>query len=185
VKIALDFDETLFPTLDRVIEVYNKKHNTNLSISQITTYNLYDCLSHDVADELISLYVDKTIYSSLLPYKGSVKTVQSLVHKGHEVYIATASDIKNMEWKEALLQRYFPFIPKENIIRIHNKRLLNVDILIEDKLDNLVQTFADRVCFNQPWNQDKHIDYVYNIYRAHNWSEINNIVNTIERKNQE
>lgn len=184
-KIAIDFDEVLFPTLDKVLEVYNKRRDKQLTLSQITTYNLYECLDNAVADELISLYVDKSIYNNLQPYKGSVKAIKALADKGHELYVATASDMRNMEWKEKLLQRYFPFIPKENVIRIHNKKLLNVDVLIEDKLDNLIQTFAERVCFNQPWNQDKEADYVYSIYRIHNWSEIINVINNIERKDKE
>ena len=184
-KIAIDFDETLFGTLEKVLETYNKHYDTNIEMSQITTYSLYECLDNSVADELISLFVDKSIYNNLQPYKGSIKAIKSLIDKGHEIYVATSSDIRNMEWKEKLLQRHFPFIPKENLIRIHNKKLLNVDVLIEDKLDNLIQTFAERVCFNQPWNQDKNTDYVYSIYRIYNWNEINNIINTIERKNKE
>lgn len=184
-RIAIDFDETLFPTLEKILEIYNKRNNTSLDISQITTYNLYDCFSEDVADELISLFVDKTTYNSLQPYKGSIKVIQSLVSKGHEIIIATATDVRNLEWKEKLLQRYFPFVPKENLIRIHNKKLLDVDVLVEDKLDNLTQTFAERVCFNQPWNVDKDTDYVYSIYRIHHWGEIINIINEIERKNKE
>ena len=184
-KIAIDFDEVLFPTLDRVLEVYNKTHEVALSLSQITTYNLYECLDNTIADELISLFVDKNIYNNLQPYKGSIKAVKSLADRGHDVYIATASDLRNMEWKEKLLQRHFPFIPKENLIRIHNKKLLNVDVLVDDKLDNLTQTFAERICFNQPWNLDKDADYVYSIYRMRHWGEINNIISEIERKDKE
>ena len=141
-KIAIDFDEVLFPTLEKILELYNKKHDEQMTLSQITTYNLYECLDNAIADELISLFVDKSIYNNLQPYKGSIKAIKTLVDKGHEVYIATASDIRNMEWKEKLLQRHFPFIPKENLIRIHNKKLLDVDVMVEDKLDNLIQTFA-------------------------------------------
>lgn len=184
-KIAIDFDEVLFPTLEKILELYNKKHDEQMTLSQITTYNLYECLDNAIADELISLFVDKSIYNNLQPYKGSIKAIKTLVDKGHEVYIATASDIRNMEWKEKLLQRHFPFIPKENLIRIHNKKLLDVDVMVEDKLDNLIQTFAERICFSQPWNEDKEADYVYSIYRIHNWGEINNIINEIERKNKE
>lgn len=184
-KIAIDFDETLFPTLDKVLEIYNRRHNTQMETSQITTYNLYDCLPEDVADELLSLFVDKTTYNSLQPYRGSVKALQSLASRGHELIVATATDVRNLEWKEKLIQRYFPFIPKENLIRIHNKKLLNVDVLVEDKLDNLTQTFAERICFNQPWNIDKDIDYVYSIYRINNWGEINNVIQNIERKEKE
>lgn len=184
-KIAIDFDEVLFPTLEKILETYNQRNNANIELSQITAYSLYDSLPSDIAEKIISLFTEKNIYNALQPYKGSIKAVKSLADKGHELYVATASDIRNMEWKERLLQRYFPFIPKENIIRIHNKKLLNVDVLIEDKLDNLIQTFAERVCFNQPWNQDKNSDYIYSIYRIHNWSEIINVINTIERKSKE
>lgn len=184
-KIAIDFDETLFPTLERVIEIYNKRYSTNIELSQITTYNLHDSLSAEVADELLEFFVDKSVYDSLQPYKGAVRAVKSLVEQGNEVYIATSTDVRNMEWKEQLLQKHFPFIPKKNLIRIHNKAMLNVDVMIEDKLENLIKTFADRICFNQPWNLDESADFAYNIYRIHNWGEINNVINTIERKNKE
>ena len=184
-RIGIDFDETLFPTLDKVIELYNKSHDSGLTTSQITTYNLYESLPADVADELLELFVDKDVYSSLQPYKGAIRAVKALVEQGHEVYVATSTDVRNMEWKEELLQKYFPFIPKKNLIRILNKALLNVDVLVEDKLENLIQTFADRICFNQPWNFDEGKDYVYSIYRIRHWGEINNIINTIERKERE
>lgn len=184
-RIAIDFDETLFPTLEKVLETYNKRNNVNIESSQITAYSLYDCFPADVADEILALFSEKTTYNSLQPYKGAVKAVQALANKGHEIIIATATDSKNLEWKEKLLQRYFPFIPKENLIRIHNKNLLNVDVLIEDKLDNLIQTFAERVCFSQPWNQDKDADYIYSIYRINHWGELANVINEIERKDKE
>ena len=184
-RIAIDFDSTLFPTMDKVVEFYNKKHDTSIDISQITAYNLYDDFSADVADELIELFVEKEVYDCLAPYKGAVRAIKTLVEQGHEIYIATSTDVKNMEWKEQLLQKYFPFIPKNNLIRIYNKALLNVDVLVEDKLDNLKSIFADRICFDQPWNRDEDADYVYSISRIHHWSEINNIIQGIERKEKE
>lgn len=183
-KIVIDFDDTLFPTSERVIEVYNKRHNTKLDFAQITNYNLYDNFEAEVTDELIELFVEKCVYDSLQPYKGAVRTVKSLIEQGHEVYVATATDVRNMEWKEELLQKHFPFIPKKNLIRIHNKSLLNVDVMIEDKLENLKSTFAERICFNQHWNIDDDADYVYSIFRTHHWGEINNIINEIERNNR-
>lgn len=184
-RIAIDFDETLFPTLERVLEIYNKRHGTNIELSQIVAYNLHDCLDQAVADGVIELFCDKELYDNLQPYKGAVRSIKALAEQGHEIYVATASDIRNMEWKEQLLQKHFPFIPKKNLIRIHNKSLLNVDVLVEDKLDNLKSTFADRVCFDQPWNRDTHVDYAYSIARVRHWGEINNVINNIERKNKE
>lgn len=184
-KIAIDFDSTLFPTMEKVLEAYNKKHDAIFELSQITTYNLHDNFDPHIADELQELFVDKTIYDCLQPYKGAARAVKALVEQGHEIYVATSTDVRNMEWKEELLQKHFPFIPKKNLICIHNKSLLNVDVLIEDKLDNLKSTFADRICFDQPWNRNDEADWVYSIYRIHHWGELNNIINTIERKNKE
>lgn len=184
-KIAIDFDSTLFPTLEKVIEIYNKRYNETLSLDQITTYNLYECLSSSVADKMIGLFVDKEVYNNLQPYAGAVKAIKTIINNGHEVYIATSTDLRNLVWKEQLLQRYFPFIPKDNLIRIYNKKLLNVDVLIEDNLDNLTETFADRICFNQPWNQSPSKDFAYNIHRAYSWDDIINIINDIERNMKE
>ena len=184
-RIAIDFDETLFPTLEKVLEVYNKRHNTNIELSQITTYSLHDSFDESVANELVELFVEKDVYSYLQPYKGAVRTIKTLVDQGHEIYIATSTDVRTMEWEEELLKKHFPFIPKYNLIRIHNKALLNVDVMIEDNIDNLIQhTFAERVCFDQPWNQSEIKDCAYSIYRIHHWGEIINVINEIERKNK-
>lgn len=184
-RIAIDFDETLFPTLNKVVEVYNMRHDVDIELSQITTYNLHDSLPPEVADELLELFVYKSVYDSLQPYKGAVRAVKALAEQGHEIYVATSTDVRNMEWKEELLQKHFPFIPKKNLIRIHNKSLLNVDVIVDDKLDNLKSTFADRICFDQPWNRDGSADFAYDIYRIHHWGEINNIIQSIERKDKE
>ena len=184
-KIAIDFDSTLFPTMERVIEIYNQKHNTPIDMSKITMYNLHDDFPVDVADELLELFVDKSVYDYLVPYKGAVRAIKTLVEQGHEIYIATSTDVRNMGWKEELLQKHFPFIPKKNLIRIHDKALLNVDVLVEDRLDNLKSTFSERICFDQLWNRDDEADWVYSIYRIHHWGEINNVIQSIERKEKE
>lgn len=184
-KIAIDFDSTLFPTMEKVIELYNKKHGTQLDMSQITTYNLHDSFETSVADELIELFVEKSVYDRLRPYDGAIRAIKLLAEQGHEIYIATSTDVRNMEWKEHLLQKHFPFIPKHNLIRIHNKSLLDVDVLIEDNIDNLTQTFVYRICFDQLWNRNEHKDYAYDIARISHWSEVVNIINNIERKEKE
>ena len=180
--IAIDFDETLFPTLEKVISIYNHRHNTELSLSQITTYNLYECLDTVVADELLDIFLDKEVYDDLRPYDGAIKAVEKLIKQGNIIYIATATNVKNLEWKERLLQAYFPSIPKNNIIRIHKKSLLKVDVIIDDNMKHLTESFADRICFDQLWNRSTSKDYAFDIRRAYSWHDITNIINDIERK---
>lgn len=183
--IAVDFDETLFPTLEKIIDIYNKRHGSELTLSQITTYSFYECLDSSVADEILELFCSKEVYDTLKPFKDAVRVIRTLVDMGHEIYIATATNSKNFEWKEQLLQRYFPFVPKDNLIRIHNKKLLNVDVMIEDNLGHLVKTLAERICFNQPWNQSTSKDIAYNIRRVYGWNGVLNIINDIEKEMKE
>ena len=178
--IVVDFDETLFPTFQKVISIYNKQNNAALTMEQMTEYNLYECLPYDIADALIELFCYQEVYNNIQPFSGSAKAIKTMINNGHEIYVATATDIRNMTWKEQLLQRYFPFIPKENLIRIHNKKLLKADVLIEDNLSNLIETHAYRICFNRPWNIDERKDFVYGISRCSTWSEILNAVNKIQ-----
>lgn len=178
--ITIDFDETLFPTLEKVIEIYNKRYNSNLLLEQIKTYNLYESLNSSIANKLLEIFCDKEVYDNLKPYEGAIMAIETLINKGYEVYIATATDIKNLGWKENLLQKYFPFIPKNNLIRIHQKKLLKTDVLIEDNMTNLIENFSERICFNQLWNQSVSKDIAYDIKRVYNWNEIPNIIKNIE-----
>lgn len=177
--ITIDFDCTLFPTLEKVIEIYNKKYNNSIEIDQIKKYSLYESFPKEVSDKLFEIFWDEETYQDLYPYDNAIDVVKSLVVKGHNVYIATATTVKELGWKENLLQKYFPFIPKNNLIRIYHKNLLKTDVIIDDYLDNLINSDAIRICLDYPWNRNEQIEQEYNIHRAFSWHDILNI---IERK---
>ena len=63
-----------------------------------------------------------------------------------------------------------------------DKSLLKADVLIDDCLDNLISSFAERVCLDHPWNQNELKDYSYGIRRAYHWSDIVNIINDIDKE---
>lgn len=181
--IAIDFDETLFPTLQKVISIYNKQNNESLTLEQVTDYNFYKCLNSNVADKLLKLFCNKETYNNLQPFDNATMGVQSLIEHGHEIYIATSTDTKNIVWQEQLLQKYFPFMPKENLIRIHNKKLLQCDVLVEDNLEQLIKhKLCNRVCLDKPYNRNEAKDFAYDIHRCTNWSEILDAINKIEEE---
>ena len=183
-NIAIDFDETLFPTLGNIINIYNNRHDTNISIEQITTYSLRECLDTEIANEMLSMFGQKETYENLQPYKYATEIVQKLINQGHGIFIATATEVNNLKWKEDLLQKYFPFIPKHNLIRIHKKDLLKVDVIIDDYLNNLMNSEAEKICFDCAWNRDQQIEHQYNIHRAYSWDDILNIIKNLETENR-
>lgn len=180
--IVCDIDSILNNLTERAIEVYNSRNNKNIKISDIISYNFYDCLPKEDADGIVSLFKEKSLWDSLKPLEGSQNGIKQLIKRGHQIYLATATDPINFEWKISWLKQYYPFLSEDNIIRIMDKSLLKADVLIDDCLDNLISSSAERIVLNYPWNQNELKDYAYGIRRGYNWSDIVNIINNIDKE---
>lgn len=183
--ICVDCDNILNDFTEKLLVLYNTRYGKNLQLQNIATFNFYDCLSQEDADGITALFKEKELWDSLSPLPKSQQILEQLVEWGHTVYIATATDPINFSWKCAWLKHYFSFIPTSNIIRINNKSLLKCDVMIDDHIDNLTSNICERIIMDYPWNQNKEKDYVYDIYRATNWSGIPKIIRKIERKSEE
>ena len=180
--LCFDMDGILNNLVERTLEVYNSRNNKNIQMSDITSYNFYDCLSKEDADGIVNLFKEKLLWDSLKPREGSQDGIKQLLKKGHKIYLATATDPINFEWKISWLSQYFPFIPSDNVIRIMDKSLLKCDVLVDDCLDNLISNFAERITIDYPWNHNELKDYAYGVRRAYNWSDIVDIINDIDKE---
>ena len=183
--IMCDIDNTINDLTEKAVSLYNTRFGKDIKMSDITAYNFYDCLSKEDADGLISLFKEKELWDSLKPLPHSQETLKKLIKQGHRIFLATATDPINFEWKCDWLSRYFSFIPTDNIIRIMDKSLLKVDVMIDDHLSNLISNVCERVCLDYCWNESKSKDYAYDIKRAYGWGDIVDIINNIERKMKE
>lgn len=180
--IACDIDGVLNNLVAKTLEVYNFRNQKNIQISDITSYNFFDCLSPEDAKGIISLFKEKALWDSLKPLQGAQESLKQLIKKGHKVYLATATDPVNFKWKIDWLTQFYTFIPSDNVIRINDKSLLKCDVIIDDCLDNLIGNFAERICLNYPWNQSATKDYAYNIHRCNNWHDIVSVINKLEQE---
>ena len=180
--VCVDVDNILNDLTERTIKLYNLRNNKNIQIHHITSYNFFVCLPYEDAEGIVSLFKEKALWDSLKPLPGSQNILKQLIKKGHQIYLATATDPINFEWKIDWLKQYFPFISSDNVIRIMDKNLLKCDVLIDDSLDNLTTIFCERVCLDWPWNQNISKDIAYDIKRVYHWNEIINIINNIERE---
>lgn len=171
--VALDCDEVLNNLIEKTLELYNARHSTKLTLDSFTDYDFYKCLSFEEAENLTAMFLEKELWASLSPTPHSQWGVKTLIDKGYDVYVATATHHTNFPWKVDWIIKNFPLIDEKHIICIHNKSLLRADVLVDDCAENLISTspLVDRVCFDKPWNRDVYDD-AYHIYRAHNWEEI-------------
>lgn len=178
--IMFDIDGILNNLVEETLALYNNRSGKNIQVADITTYNFSDCLPKEDAKDIVSLFKEKPLWDSLKPLPGSQNALNQLINQGHQVYLATATDPINFEWKIEWLKQYFPFVPSDNVIRIMDKSLLRCDVLVDDCLDNLTKVFCERVCLDYPWNQNKSKDITYDIRRAYSWDDIANIIKNIE-----
>ena len=183
--IMCDIDGVLNNLIEKVLELYNSRTGKNIQISDITRYNFSECLPQEDADAICGLFKEKELWNSLTPIQHSQKCLKNLSIQGHKIIIATATDPVNFEWKCQWMKLHFPFISTDNIIRIMDKSLLKCDVMIDDHIDNLISNFCERIVIDAPWNKVSSKDVAYDIYRAYDWHDVINIINNIERKNEE
>jgi 5'(3')-deoxyribonucleotidase len=180
--LCVDIDNTVNNLTENALEMLNRRSGIKLDVSKLTAYNFFECLPRNNAEAIIELFKEKELWDSLTPLKDSVWGIQTLLNLGHRVIFATATHECNFAWKCEWMAKYFPMISTNDIIRIKDKSLIRADIMIDDCLEQLVKSPCERICLDNYWNRDSTKDYVYDIYRAHNWKEIIKYVNEIERK---
>ena len=180
--LCVDIDDTINNLTERSFEILNCRGGRHRDMSELTNYDCYKCLPKNDADTLLELFKEKELWDSLTPLKDAVWGIQTLLNLGHRVIFATATNECNFAWKCEWMAKYFPMISTNDIIRIKDKSLIRADIMIDDCLEQLVKSPCERICLDNYWNRDSTKDYVYDIYRAHNWKEIIKYVNEIERK---
>lgn len=183
--IVTDFDNCINNLINKTLELYNLRTGKNIQLDNITCYELADCLPLEDANGIKALFKEEELWKTLAPIPGSRAVLKQLIKKGHNVYIATATDVVNFKWKCEWLSTFYPFISTDNVIRIIDKSMLKCDVLIEDNLDNLIGNCCERICIDYPWNRSSSKDYAYDIYRAYEWDDVLEFINDIERKMKE
>lgn len=183
--VCIDCDNTINNLCEQLLKMYNKKYSTSYSVEDINKYSLDEVFNPEIAARMHEMFLDKSLWDSLTPLEDSQKAIKALINRGYDVYIATATDYRNFEWKVEWFASHFPFIDEKKIIRIHDKSLLHADVLIEDCYDNLLDNkVASRILLDCPWNQSTKDD-IYGINRAYNWKDIVRFVDNIFNGEQE
>ena len=182
--ICIDIDDTIANLQEVVIEVFNKRYNTNYNLNDFHSFDVMNVLPVDEAIKFKAIYGEKGIYDLVRPFAGSSDGIRKLINDGHQIYLASNIIPETHSEKVAFVQRYFPFIEPSHIIAIKDKWLLRSDILIEDCLENLLaKPYYYRVLYNRPWNQNVN-DWVYDIHRCNDWNEVVAAVNKICEKEE-
>lgn len=98
---------------------------------------------------------------------------------GHEIYFVTATETANVHKKFQFLCRTFPFIDvRKRLITTQCKQMIKMDVLIDDRVDNLVGGDFKGILFSYPWNEEYHMSKTF-IQRVNGWTGVPEIINKI------
>lgn len=166
-RIAIDMDEVLADTIDKFIELYKERHRYEVLLDNMHGKEFRECLPPEMA-ALVRPYInERGFFRDLKVMPGSQEVVKALTEK-YDVYIASAAmEFKySLEDKQAWLEEHFPFISWTNIIFCGHK-ILDVDIMIDDRIKNFVTFKGRALLYTSPHNV-----LVDSFERVNNWQEV-------------
>ncbi len=178
--VMVDMDEVI--TEGGFLHLINEFAGTNYTKDDVKGYYMQDLISDK--DAFFKYYITKNQYDYgiLIP---DVVEVLNILKDYYDIYICSSYIIKEIPKECGILLLYkhnylcekLPFIPVNNYAFVNNKSIINCDIKIDDKIDNLVN--ADiKILFTSYHNKDLDGEFLKEngIIRANNWLEVKNIL---------
>jgi len=181
--IGIDIDNTLVTTSAAVLEYINERLGTNFTIEDIKEYYIENLLNPQYQWIVKESFLNKAMWQKVKPIKDAFETVEKLYDDGHTIYFCTSTEPENLRKKIKYISRHTNFsydFVKNHMINIKDKRLVRLDILIDDYVENLIgdRTYFS-LCLDYPWNRFIGENFTYDFKRVYNWKEIYNEINKI------
>ncbi len=142
-KIMIDMDDTILA--DCYLEVVNEFLNAHLTYEDCKDYWIDNMVPEEKQKEYLNhFYNEIDIYDYGHVQENCIQVIEELT-KYYEVFICSAyidhRDIENCSkillYKHKWLLKNLPFVKPENYIFTNRKDVIPVDIIIDDKVENL------------------------------------------------
>lgn len=177
--------KTLMVDMDNVItdsiflDLINEFLDTNYKLLDLKNYYLQELIS-DRKEEFWNFVRNKNFYDGASLFTDCFEVLEKLNTK-YDIYIVTAYlwndylDISgdNLKNKYYYLREKLPFIGPEKYIFTTNKNIMNFDIRIDDKLENVIRAEVSFL-FTAWHNRD--LDDLYlkekDVIRVNSWKDI-------------
>jgi 5'(3')-deoxyribonucleotidase len=166
-RIAIDMDEVIADTIDKFIELYKHKHQTEIRLDQMDGKEFNELLPDDIKQTLKAYIHEPGFFRDIKVMEGAQEVVKALCEK-YDVYIVSAA----MEFPNSLIDKYnwlaeyFPFIHWKNIIFCGNK-IVDVDIMIDDRIRNFAGFKGRPLLYTSPHNT-----FITEYERVNSWAEV-------------
>lgn len=170
-KLAIDIDNTIWDLIHPWIEFYNYYYYDNVTYDDIKEYDFFSILNKANKQQMLELLNIRGFWKLVQPYEYSSEYLRKF-NDEYELYIVTSTSYKTSKEKFDRFFELFPFLNESQLILTHNKRLIDVDIMIDDCPKWLEGRQFIKFLINEPYNQlvaDKTIIRVDNLKDVYNY----------------
>lgn len=165
--ILVDVDDTVANLVGSWIDIYNSDYNDNLKPEMISDWDIGSFTK--IGEKFYDYLDDPNLYDKVEPIPGALRVIKQLKSKGYRIIYVTAYDVTNAKLKW-LMEHGFTNTKMDYVVA-YDKSLINGDILVDDKYNN-VKSFSETnhkpaILYNQKWNEK--FDWKT---RANSWDEV-------------
>lgn len=166
-RIAIDMDEVLADPIRKFIQLYNRDHQVPLDLVIKPGTEIFQNVPKEINQKWFEYINEKGFFRDLPVIDGAIEAVKQLQEK-YEVYVVSAAmEFKNsLEDKFDWLNEHFPFIGWKNII-FCGEKIVNVDIMIDDRIKNFSEFKGRPLLFTSPHNV-----LITEYERVDNWQQV-------------
>lgn len=154
--------------------IFNELTGEHLYPNNISQYDITKIVPPQFSKLAKKLWEMPDLYTNVQPVVDSQRYTKILsMNPNIKLYIATVASPQIIEKKFQYIRKNFPWIPANCVTIIFDKKLLNVDILVDDNIKQLEGGDYKKILYTTPWNKD--YDAKFNgMVRCKNWSEVYN-----------
>ena len=176
--IGIDIDDTITNHCEVWFDIYNKHFKTNedkeIHLSDAYKWDFYNEYSASTKEHLFcALDCREEYYKNLKILDNVKKTISELLESGNQVILISATSKGFQEEKKKWILKELSMLTEDDIMFTQQKNLINVDLMIDDKLEEASNFKCPYILFRRPWNIGREQNlYTDNILICSNWYEI-------------
>lgn len=168
--LLIDMDQTICDLITPFLKIYNRECNDNLTINDITEYNLANFVKSEYKHKVVEIFTTPGFFLNLEPLPYSIEVLNRL-KRSHSIWIVTKPmKGKSVDEKVEWVRHYLPFL-ESNLIFTDKKYMIRGDMLFDDCPEYIADFHSNTVVMDYPYNRNVRADF-----RVNNWLEFEQIV---------
>lgn len=180
-RLMIDVDDVIVD-YHGYLGLVNEFLKSNYTINDVKSYYIQDLVPENLREKFTEFFITKNIYDYSKIHSDCVETIKELNEK-YDIYSAyvfrdnISYSADSLKHKFEFLLKNLPFLDPNKFTFQTNKSILNCEIKIDDKMENL-KNAEIKLLYTAYHNENISDDELRkeNIIRVNNWKEIRKIL---------